>query len=137
MKQVSPRSRFFLIDDDHVTNFVNTKIIKLVAPTLEVIAYTNARIALQELKQRAAAPDELPDFIFLDINMPDVDGWNFLDEFITLPQPVLDKTKVIMLTSSIDLDDIARSKTYKPVIDFLSKPLTPPNVHLLLAAPHM
>lgn len=131
MKDQTRSSKFFLIDDDAVTNFVNTKIIKFAAPTVEVIAFTNARMALQELKQCLAAPEQLPDFILLDINMPEVDGWDFLEEFVTLPQPVPEITKVIMLTSSVDTNDIARSKTYKPVIDFLSKPLNSTNVHQL------
>lgn len=133
MKELPLSRRFFLIDDDPVTNFVNTKIIKLAAPTLEVIAYTNAGIALKELKQSLATdPDQLPDFIFLDINMPEVDGWDFLEEFVMLPSPALEKTKVILLTSSIDVDDIAKSRTYKPVIDFLSKPLNCANVHQIM-----
>jgi CheY-like chemotaxis protein len=134
MQEQAMSSRFFLIDDDPVANFVNTKIIKLAAPTFEVVAYTNARMALKELKQcLAAAPEQLPDFILLDINMPEVDGWDFLEEFVTLPQPVTEKTKVIMLTSSVDANDMARSKTYKPVIDFLSKPLKSANVQQLTA----
>jgi CheY-like chemotaxis protein len=131
MKEQTRSRKIFLIDDDAVTNFVNTKIIKFAAPTVEVIAFTNARLALQELNQCLATPEQLPDFILLDINMPEVDGWDFLEEFVTLPQPVPEKTKVIMLTSSVDTNDIARSRTYKPVIDFLSKPLNSANVHQL------
>jgi CheY-like chemotaxis protein len=134
MKEQAPSSKFFLIDDDPVVNFVNAKIIKHAAPTFEVIAYTNARTALKELKQSLAAPEQLPDFILLDINMPEVDGWDFLEEFVTLPSPVLEKTKVIMLTSSVDANDMAKSRTYKPVIDFLSKPLNSNHVHKLTGA---
>ena len=133
MKEQARSSKFFLIDDDSVINFVNAKIIKLASPTFEVIAYTNARMALKALTQcLAAAPEQLPDFILLDINMPGVDGWDFLGEFVTLPQPVQEKTKVIMLTSSVDANDIARSRTYKPVIAFLSKPLNSAHLHKLI-----
>ena len=131
MKQQAPNTKLFLIDDDSVTNFVNTKIIRLAAPSFEVVAYTDARLALKELQQCVVAPEQLPDFIFLDISMPDVDGWDFLEAFVKLPPPVSEKTKVIMLTSSIDTNDIARSRKYKPVIDFLSKPLSSTNVQQL------
>jgi CheY-like chemotaxis protein len=57
-----------------------------------------------------------------------MDGWEFLDAFTSLSKSAPQKTKVIMLTSSVDINDIAKSKTYKPVTDFVSKPLTKDNL---------
>lgn len=113
----------FLIDDDPVINLINKKIINKTFPS-KVTAFTHASDALLQLKNWAGHdPGQLPHFIFLDINMPGIDGWEFLDEFIKFPQTV-QKIQVIMLTSSIDNDDIDRSRKYKPVLDFISKPLT-------------
>lgn len=121
---MSANSHIVLIDDDAITNIVNRKIINFNFPTVRVSTYTDATRALNQLQQWAETNvKELPDFIFLDINMPVMDGWEFLDEFATLPPTAQQKTKVVMLTSSIDIHDITKAKTYKLVTDFLSKPL--------------
>jgi CheY-like chemotaxis protein len=133
MKESSLPDYIVLIDDDAVTNMVNKKIIYLTFPSIRVTAYADAAIALGDIRQMMAKDTaQLPDLIFLDINMPHMDGWEFLDQFITLPEAVQQKTKIIMLTSSVDINDIAKSKTYKPVTDFLSKPLNKDNLRKLL-----
>lgn len=133
MKDSSLPDYIILIDDDAVTNMVNKKIIHITFPSIRVTAYTNAVVALNDLRQMmTGGTTQLPDLIFLDINMPHMDGWEFLDEFTTFSKSVLQNTKVIMLTSSVDINDIAKSKTYRPVIDFISKPLNKDNLRKLL-----
>ena len=134
MKNVPWSSHILLIDDDPIINMINDKIITRTLPAARVSAYTHAGLALDRLKHWAESdPTQLPDLIFLDINMPEIDGWEFLDEFVALPQTVQQKTLVVMLTSSIDISDIARSRTYKPVRDFLSKPLSSDNLNTLIS----
>jgi len=114
----------FLIDDDPITNFIHTKVINAELP-YAVIAFTDAEKALEEIKQcQAFRTASLPDLILLDVNMPNMDGWEFLDEFQRLMNPALKKCGVIMLSSSLDRDDIERAEVYKCVIEFISKPLT-------------
>lgn len=114
-----------LIDDDAVTNMLNTKIIKMNF-NFDVRDYANAQVALEQLKQCCQSfPEKLPFIIFLDINMPIMDGWEFLEEFQKLPKEAREKSKVIMLTSSIDVEDIEKAKTFPVVSNFVSKPLTP------------
>lgn len=133
MKDSSLPDYIILIDDDAVTNMVNKKIIHLTFPSIRVTAYTNAAVALNGLRETVEKDaTQLPDLIFLDINMPHMDGWEFLDEFTALSKSALQKTKIIMLTSSVDINDIAKSKTYKPVADFLSKPLSKDNLRNVL-----
>ncbi|MFD1001089.1 response regulator [Ohtaekwangia kribbensis] len=133
MKESSLPDHIILIDDDAVTNMVNKKIIYLSFPSIRVTAYTDAAVALDQLRQMIAKDvTQLPDLIFLDINMPHMDGWEFLNEFIKLSESALQKTKIVMLTSSVDINDIEKSKTYKPVTDFLSKPLNKDNLRNLL-----
>ena len=113
-----------LIDDDPITNMINTKIIKMNF-SVEVNDYANAQLALDQIKDISEnSPNKLPDVIFLDINMPIMDGWEFLVEFQKLPLNVLENCKIFMLTSSIDVEDIEKAKTYRVVNDFVSKPLT-------------
>jgi len=111
-----------LIDDDPVNNIVNTRIIQK-HTGFEVAVYDDATKALQHLKQ--CTPIEFPNLIFLDINMPDMDGWNFLESLHSLPAELREECRVVMLTSSIDIHDFRRAKTYPFVKDFFSKPLTP------------
>ncbi len=104
-----------LVDDDKITNFVNERYIKKYDPNIKVSSFMIAREALHALIN-----EEKPDVIFLDINMPEMDGWGFLDECTLLKIPI----KVFMLSSSIDTSDFERAKEYSMVSDFISKPLT-------------
>src|SRR5688572_19432019 len=100
MKNATLSSHILLIDDDPIINMINDKIITRALPSARVSVYTHAGLALDRLRHWAESDHaQLPDFIFLDINMPEVDGWEFLDGFVALPQTVQQKTLVIMLTS--------------------------------------
>ena len=94
-------------------------------PTFELV--NNGKEAIEWL-YRALLP---PKIVFLDINMPLMDGWEFLEEFERLPEPTRNKCYVIMLTSSIDTSDIERARRYSSVIEFVSKPLTKDKLKLL------
>lgn len=130
MNRKLANKRILLIDDDPLTNMINKKLI-----TRDfkwgVIVHTHAREALNYLKTLMAT-DEVPDMIFVDINMPTMDGWEFLTEFQNLSAEILSRTKVYMLTSSIDVEDVEKSRTYSSVSDFISKPLTREKMESLL-----
>jgi len=115
----------YLIDDDKIFNFLNEMLIKKIkGNSCEIICFEDAQDALLLLKQNLAAQHfQLPDKIFLDINMPITDGWDFLDELnrLNFNGHTCD---VYMLTSSVSPFDIAKSRTYGMVRDFISKPLT-------------
>lgn len=114
----------FLIDDDPVMNYINNKIISS-AYTFNLVEFTNAREALDDIKQQyQAGQNTVPEIIFLDLNMPHMDGWEFLDEFQQLPEDLHLRCNVIILSSSISKSDIEKSQGYKSVIEFISKPLT-------------
>lgn len=130
---ISNRS-IMLIDDDAITNMINTKIIKMNS-SYDVLDYSNAELALEQLKQWSEFfPEKLPSIIFLDINMPIMDGWEFLEEFLKLPKVVPAKSKIFMLTSSIDAEDIEKANAYPIVGDFVSKPLTQEKLRTLVNA---
>lgn len=123
-----------LIDDDAVTNMINTKVIKMNF-SFDVHDHTNAQLALKQLKQWCeSSPEKLPFIIFLDINMPIMDGWEFLEEFQKLPSVAIEKSKIVVLTSSIDMEDIEKAKKYHVVSDFVSKPLTSEKLRALIQA---
>ncbi len=114
-----------LVDDDRAFNFLNEKIIGFEKFASNISSFVEASKALDFLREAALSnPETLPDYIFLDINMPEMDGWEFMDKFKALPQPAVDKCKVFILTSSLNPIDIEKSKTYREVKGFASKPLT-------------
>jgi CheY-like chemotaxis protein len=117
--------RVMLVDDDEITNLINTAVLTRTYDKDDVIAYTRGEEALTYLKQLVQfSIEKIPGVIFLDINMPSMDGWEFLDEFQKLPGEPLKKCKIFILSSSIDLEDVEKSKEYPVVQDFISKPLT-------------
>ncbi len=115
----------FLIDDENIFNFINKEIIKMGEFAQKVSSYCNANKALEELRElQKSGKNGFPEVIFLDINMPSMDGWEFMEEFEKFPKEMLNKCNVYMLTSSIDPTEIERSKSFSSLKDFITKPLT-------------
>jgi CheY-like chemotaxis protein len=133
MEKLKQGKRIVLIDDDPVANMINTKIVALSSDS-SVVAFTEAQKALDQFSATIhSALGELPDIIFLDINMPTMDGWEFLDEFQKFPPSSIGNCKVFVLSSSIDQEDMEKAKSYHSVSDFISKPLTPDGLKILIA----
>lgn len=125
---MTEEKRIVLIDDDPITNLVNTRLFTKHLPA-RIDVYSNPLVALANLKELAlAGRGDFPHYIFLDINMPEMEGWDFLDAFQDFPETVQKSCRIIILTSSVDFCDIERSKRYTSVWDFISKPLTPERV---------
>jgi len=113
-----------LIDDNEVDNFINRKVLSKSGLVEKITTETSAVSALEYLKRHANVPAMLPDVIFLDISMPQMDGFAFLKEFDTLPARVRDNCHIIMLTSSEDANDRAKVKHNPCVKNYLQKPLS-------------
>ena len=115
-----------LIDDDEISNFISAKTIETIAPVKKINAYSNPQKALYKLKKQLDADTgEFPDLIFLDINMPLMDGWQFLEEFEKFPEDAIKECKVFILSTSLDPSDIKKAAGFKTACGFISKPLTP------------
>ncbi|MBA3900129.1 MAG: response regulator [Bacteroidetes bacterium] len=112
-----------LVDDDADSNFVNSWIVRKEFAE-EVIVKQSVEGALDFLKKRSEDREALPDVIFLDIRMPIMDGFDFLEEFNKLPDLVKSKCKVIMLSSSFDKNDYHKAIGNQYVYRYLNKPLT-------------
>ncbi|MCF8283676.1 MAG: response regulator [Sphingobacteriales bacterium] len=115
-----------LIDDSDIDNMVNKHILSKNMVAENIIVFTSANDALTYFSENKTTTDEMliPKIILLDINMPIMNGFGFLVEFEKITADNLKNTKVIMLTSSVDPNDIRRSKDYSSVISFISKPLS-------------
>ncbi|WP_084523757.1 response regulator [Adhaeribacter aquaticus] len=113
-----------LIDDDVISNFITEKLIIREGFGRRVITYQNAEDALDFLNQCLKANEPFPDLIFLDLNMPGMDGWEFLEEYRKFPEGTINACRLFMLSSAVDAKDIVHAKSLNEVEDFISKPLT-------------
>jgi CheY-like chemotaxis protein len=104
-----------LVDDDPSFGYVAELLFKRVDADVELEVFQRGTTFLTHILNR-----EVPDIVFLDINMPDLNGWEILDQLQDLEQP----PTLYMLSSSIDQHDVKRAKESDLVTEYLSKPLT-------------
>ena len=111
----------WIIDDDKILTYVLQRIMGSVDSFENIEIFQNGKEAINQLSAAKKNPEALPDIILLDLNMPVMDGWQFLDEFekINLDK----KISLYIVSSSIDVHDHNKAKNYKTVSDFLIKPI--------------
>lgn len=134
----NPKSKYkavMLVDDNEIDNLINQKMIEAADITETIYTHTGAKSAIEFLrnleKVEELGNDILPSVIFLDIDMPLMDGFQFLDEFDKLMAKTKDKCKIVMLTSSINPRDVTKSKGYVYVKKYINKPLSQENLENL------
>jgi CheY-like chemotaxis protein len=113
-----------LVDDDSISNFITEKLILRENFAGEVISFLSGEAALEYLKNLVADHAPPPDIIFLDLNMPEMDGWEFMSAIKDFPQDFTANSRVFMLSSAVDSKDIVQARNMEEIEDFISKPLT-------------
>lgn len=131
LKIKKPRIKYstvMLIDDNEMDNFINQKIIEANSFASEIYTNTNGLSALEFLNNLAVKKgtlnEMLPDVIFVDLNMPLINGFQFIEKFYEMPDEFTSRSKIVILTSSLNDGDREIARRLNPEIVFLNKPLT-------------
>lgn len=122
-----------LVDDDKIFQLTSARMIESLDLSRKILQFGNGEEALQYLKNFASDSDNLPDFIFLDINMPYVDGWMFLADYATIKYSLRKDIQIFMISSSIDQRDILRAQKNSDVREYIQKPVSPEKFRDLVA----
>lgn len=113
-----------LIDDDEIFQFTALKSIEATRTTNSILQFLNGREALKYLIEKSSEKELLPDVIFLDINMPLIDGWMFIEEFRKIKTQLSKQITIYMASSSIDQSDISKAKEIAEIAEYVFKPIT-------------
>ena len=125
-----------LVDDNETTSFLNNRLLSRLALAGQVSTFSRADEAYRALWSESAGPASADkptaDLIFVDLKMPGMSGFEFLEQYHQLPAPVQERTVVAVLTTSMHAADTARVAQY-PNVEYLTKPLTEEKLQRLLA----
>ena len=135
MENSNPKKfkKVMVIDDNEIDRYIANRNITKYDFAEEVITMESSRGALSFLGSLKDTPDQLPQLIFLDIRMPEIDGFGFLEEYEKLPDSVKQNCIIMMLTTSLNPTDHERAANNPYVSKFLNKPLDKDKIDLLIS----
>lgn len=113
-----------VVDDDDIYRFIIQKTIQKKSLADKTLMFANGLEALEFLQKKRDDNTELPDVILLDLNMPIMDGWQFLEEYIYLKPKMGKKITLFVVSSSVDSKDLIKASKIAEVTDFIIKPIT-------------
>lgn len=116
--------RLTLVDDDEVFVFLTSRMLEKYQLVDLIKIFNNGYDAFVFIKENLNNKEVLPDIIFLDLSMPIMDGWQFLEEFAKINLEIGKKITIFICSSSISPDDFSRAKEINEVSDFIIKPMT-------------
>jgi len=115
--------KIMIVDDNEFDCYITSKIINNIDESIDIMEFNSSTTAIQFLEEFQNATDKLPDFIFLDIYMPVIDGFGFLDRFNDLSDVIKSHTKICILSTTVDDLYIQKAKINSSIM-FASKPVT-------------
>ena len=113
-----------IIDDDSIFVYGTKRLIDEVGFTENIITFENGQDAIDGLYEMSTGGEDLPAVIFLDLNMPIMNGWEFLEDFAKLPADKREKVAIYIISSSVDPRDLERIRNYQIVHDYILKPMS-------------
>ncbi|WP_405327614.1 response regulator [Leeuwenhoekiella sp. LLG6367-2.1] len=112
-----------IVDDDDIYQFTMIKILESLNLSKKIILFSDGEEALDFMIGNLNRQNELPDVIFLDVNMPIMDGFQFMEEYIKIKPEVNKQIIIYMVSSSVDPVDIERAKSLNEISDYIIKPI--------------
>ena len=112
-----------IIDDDRVYHFILTSIINKNKLADSILSFMDGEEAIQYFTNNKTEHEKIPDIVFLDINMPIMDGWMFLEEYAHIKKDITKKTVIFMVSSSVNPIDIKRAGKISEINDYILKPI--------------
>lgn len=133
MVQETKEMDFVLIDDNEIDLFLHERVLRLQGISSRIHPFSAGSKALTYLELFRDNPDSYPEtIILLDLMMPEMDGFDFLDHFENFPKKLLDKTRVFIVSSSLDFGDMSRSEAHHLIEKILRKPLCADDLRVAL-----
>jgi CheY-like chemotaxis protein len=124
----------YVVDDDIVYTMGIKRLLKRINQIEEVAFFDNGKQALDELIANKDNLEQLPNVILLDINMPVMDGWEFLKAYTKAKTQLSKEIIIYMISSSINPSDIERAKTFEDITEYLEKPVTLEDLQQMMEA---
>ncbi|MEZ4969261.1 MAG: response regulator [Flavobacteriaceae bacterium] len=123
---------FFLIDDDEIFRFIVKNTIAEINPDMKIKFFSDGEQGIDFLRQNLGTATNLPDIILLDVNMPFMDGWEFLNEYKSFPTEIKKNINIYLLTSSKNPHDINMAKKISELSGYLVKPISKEGIKNLI-----
>ncbi|RTY90634.1 response regulator [Flavobacterium sp. GT3R68] len=124
----------WVVDDDPIFKIIVRKIIEKSEMFETPTTFQHGLDAITALKNSLDEITKLPDAIILDIDMPVMDGWEFMEEMIRLKPQITKKIAIYIASSSIAAEDKHKAKTFPDILNYFSKPVTLENLHLIASS---
>tara|TARA_B100000795_G_scaffold254654_1_gene225720 strand:- start:2288 stop:2701 length:414 start_codon:yes stop_codon:yes gene_type:complete len=112
-----------IIDDNKIYQFMLIRIIKKNKLAENIITFSDGEKAIQYLTDNKLTNEKIPDIIFLDVNMPIMDGWQFIEEYASIKTELNKKIVIFMLSSSVNPINIERARKISEITDYVTKPI--------------
>ena len=119
---------FIVVDDDPTSNKICKWNIKKAFPDAGIQTFTDPQAGLEYILSTYSSPEANYGILFLDINMPNMTGWEFMDHFENFNPNVKERIKVFIVSSSVDQRDMQRAKINKNILDYIVKPISKENI---------